>query len=905
MRGEDGKFALPERTLGWQIAGWVSEYILNPRSQIDDPQPFRFTNEQMRLLLWWYAVDERGRFVYRTGIIQRIKGWGKDPFLAVISLIELVGPSRFKEFLSDGTPLGEPHPAGWVQVVATSQSQPLALDTRVRTTAGWTTMGNVAVGDYVYDEHGTPQLVARETEVLYGKDCYRITFDDGQQVVASANHGWTLQERSRHDRNYRQVTVDTRYIFDNHRSVSGGKRFKLNTAPVLTPDVELPVDPYVLGYWLGDGSKANGSFAIGDLDLGASVANLADCLLPYEEIRVGAGTGCNVAYIGRRKGFCPKGHEKSGDNLYVTSQGHPGCRACQRQAQRPIEDRDPILPSLMERLRSIGVLGNKHVPEAYLAAGTDQRLALLQGLLDSDGACSKSGIVGFTNKNRRLIDACVELARSLGYKPFVHAADNGAWVVHFKTTGEHRLFRLDRKNDRQVARGSEFRWIVNVEKVDSVPVKCIGIDTDSHLFQVEGGLLTHNTQNTFELFPRLVSDAMKAEYQIEMGAELIRANGGRARLQAVTSSYRALEGGRITFTLCNETQHWVHGNQGDKMFETILSNATKGGNRVMSITNAYLPGEDSVGERQRNAYMDILEGRAPDIGMMYDSVEAHPATPLSPDGVRYAIPLLRGDSWWSDPEDVIAEVMRSDVAPARSRRMFYNQIVVDDDALYTEDQLDALVSDHDKLEAGDEIVLGFDGGRSRDGTALVAIRVKDGLVWPLLIDERPPEWPADVPWEVNRERVDGAVHQAFRAYKVSAFYADVNLWESYLSQWGSQYGATVKIRSNVSKDGNAFGWDMRGATKRVTFANELLIQTIIDGGLKFPAKRGLALSLRRHILNTRRRETTYGVSFDKESRRSPKKVDGYAALLLAHTALNDLRQKTKPEKVRSGRGWFI
>jgi len=66
---------MPEHTLGWEVAGWCSEYILDPRSSIDEPRPWIFTNEQLRFVLWWFAVDEAGRFVYRSGVLQRLKGW--------------------------------------------------------------------------------------------------------------------------------------------------------------------------------------------------------------------------------------------------------------------------------------------------------------------------------------------------------------------------------------------------------------------------------------------------------------------------------------------------------------------------------------------------------------------------------------------------------------------------------------------------------------------------------------------------------------------------------------------------------------------------------------------------------------------------------------------------------------
>ena len=92
-RGEDGRFVLPEHTLGWEIARWCSDY-LEPLGA--DQDVFEFTLEQLRIVLWWYAVDDEGKFIYRRrGVLQRIKGWGKDPLLAVLCLVEAFGPSRF------------------------------------------------------------------------------------------------------------------------------------------------------------------------------------------------------------------------------------------------------------------------------------------------------------------------------------------------------------------------------------------------------------------------------------------------------------------------------------------------------------------------------------------------------------------------------------------------------------------------------------------------------------------------------------------------------------------------------------------------------------------------------------------------------------------------------------------
>jgi hypothetical protein len=333
------------------------------------------------------------------------------------------------------------------------------------------------------------------------------------------------------------------------------------------------------------------------------------------------------------------------------------------------------------------------------------------------------------------------------------------------------------------------------------------------------------------------------------------------------------------------------------MYETIDGNATKKDSRYLAITNAYLPGEDSVAERMREAYEKIAEGRAVDIGFVYDSVEAHPTTPLTPEALRIVLPKIRGDAVWLNVETIIQSVLDLTLAPSRSRRMWLNQIVAEEDALYSPAQWVPLLVEGAILAPGDEIVMGFDGGKTDDATALVAIRVRDAVAFVLGVWEKP-DGPAGDGWEVNRDHVDSAVHEAFRVFAVQGFYADVALWESYISEWSATYAEGLAIKA----DGRTgIGWDMRQSLQRVTRAHERLMRTILDGKLGHDGD----LTLRRHVLNARRRTNNYGVSFGKESRESPRKVDAYAALLLAHEALHDLRTRGKKTRKRTGRGYFL
>jgi phage terminase large subunit-like protein len=117
----DGGWHLPERTLGWEILNWWSEYVKSPGGE-SAGEMFLPTLEQARFTLWWYAVDRHGFYAYREGVLRRLKGWGKDPYAAALALAELCGPVAFSHFDGDN-PIGKTRHAAWVQVAAVSQEQ--------------------------------------------------------------------------------------------------------------------------------------------------------------------------------------------------------------------------------------------------------------------------------------------------------------------------------------------------------------------------------------------------------------------------------------------------------------------------------------------------------------------------------------------------------------------------------------------------------------------------------------------------------------------------------------------------------------------------------------------------------------------------------------------------------------
>ena len=138
--------------------------------------------------------------------------------------------------------------------------------------------------------------------------------------------------------------------------------------------------------------------------------------------------------------------------------------------------------SLSSEFEAIGLLRNKHVPEMYLRASIGQRLALLQGFMDSDGYIDVYGRCEFSNTNERLVDAVVELAASLGLRPVKRKKRvtlNGieqkpAFQVKF--TPRLQVFRLQRKASRlKEGPAHHFRSIVDVRECEPRPVRCIQV----------------------------------------------------------------------------------------------------------------------------------------------------------------------------------------------------------------------------------------------------------------------------------------------------------------------------------------------------------------------------------------------------------------------------------------------
>jgi len=850
---EPGEFP----TLGYQVAELIEAKCAIPDREAQG-EPFRVTDEQLMFLLFLYRIDpERGEFAYRRAQLTRPQKWGKGPFSAAIAAAEAhpEAPVRFDGWDVNGEPVGKPWPTPHIQITAVSEDQPLALDTPVVTTAGWSTVGELIPGQFVFDHAGFPVAVVRTTNVLLGEPCFAVTFSDGERIVASGSHLWTLERKRLHDGKHESVTLTTAELATCTHDARGGKRCRVAGAAWQLPPVDLPVDPYLFGLWLGDGTTADSSFAIDQRDRDEVEAIVSPLLRDYERIAWGSLAGTNQ---GRFRIGNMKGHH------------HRGGR---RHAGEVVE------PSLRGRLRDIGALDNKHIPELYQWSGTEQRRALLQGLIDSDGHVDAKGRVMFTNANKRLIDDVGVLVSSLGYAWSCRRSEN-AWRLFFTPGDMHPVARLERKAAKQkpwtFRSTSRYRYVESVESVPSVPVRCIGVDTTDHLFLVGRRCVpTHNTDNIWRaLLPMIELGDYAADVPDTGLTRVNLPNGGL--IESVTASARSRLGQRITFAVQDQTESWLKSNGGWTLSDNQLRGLAGMGGRSIETPNAWDPAEGSVAQR-------TFESPADDI---YRDHSEPPAN-LSIRNKRERRKILLhayGDSakergGWVDLDRIDAEIVELlDRDAAQAERWFGNRIVADEDAFLAPAAWAECAGTGTPPEAGTPITLGFDGALYDDTTGLVGCTL-DGHLFVV------GHWdPADHGGETPKGDVDAAVDRSFATWDVRAFYGDPPYWQEDLARWYGRHGDVVKE-----------WW-----TNRPTFMGrvlELFHTAVMTKAVTHDGNATLAT----HVGNARRWKDRGHLAVRKKFPQSPDKIDLLVCAALALEARNDVLAEPEPEVRKPGR----
>jgi len=389
----------------------------------------------------------------------------------------------------------------------------LDVDTPIPTPEGWVRMGDVQTGNHVFDEHGRPVKVLFCSEVFDDHDCYRVRFSDGAEIIADAAHRWTLTDTADY-RQPREVTLSTEQVAASYRHRQRHRYAVPVTAALDLPDQPLPIDPYTLGVWLGDGYSASAQVSENSTDAPEIIARIEQGGYQVTQRgRRGVTVTLQIDACGPREGLCLRGHILSEVGTYKTTRHGKSvhvCAECQRQHSKKSKYGaaiDPVIrPTFYSRLNAADLIGNKHIPGLYLRASAAQRMELLRGLMDTDGHVGPDGRnCEIASSYPALAAGIAELIRSLGFKPTVRwrtpKGGRESARIRFTAYADWPVFHLERKRKRlkskATGRPSETlrRRIVGVDAVASRPTRCIAVDSPTHLYLAgEAMVPTHNTE---------------------------------------------------------------------------------------------------------------------------------------------------------------------------------------------------------------------------------------------------------------------------------------------------------------------------------------------------------------------------------------------------------------------------
>jgi len=348
----------------------------------------------------------------------------------------------------------------------------LCVKTPIPIPGGFKPMGEIKVGDIVYDENGNECNVIYATGYQYGKKCYRVSFDNKTSVIACEDHLWSVKKHSS-----MLSTKTTKQLLKE--GLRNNRNQFLHRIPVAkslknNKDITLPIDPYLLGLWIGDGNTdlkggLHFNFGIQDSDfLINEITKLGFICTPknYDEV-------------------CVKVNIRRKDSIKNAN--------------------------LIDSFREIFLGKGKFIPELYKKGSLRQKTELIQGLMDTDGCMNKNNIAEFCSIHESISDDVYEMLSSFGLKPYKYnkspkisgvPVNNRAYTICciYDRDFDINIFRLPRKYNLSKSLGKKSKtrqsWvsIVNIEEVESVPVKCIQVDSPNSLYVFgKNNLVTHNT----------------------------------------------------------------------------------------------------------------------------------------------------------------------------------------------------------------------------------------------------------------------------------------------------------------------------------------------------------------------------------------------------------------------------
>jgi len=392
----------------------------------------------------------------------------------------------------------------------------LALDTPIPTPTGWTTMGDLKVGDKVFGSDGRPTNVIIKSQV-HNRPCYKLTFSDGSEVVCDNVHLWSVSFAGTKVKDKSEKVLSADQLFEQFNALKKGGAGSImvkNSKPLQYPKQDLPIDPWVLGAWLGDGFSKTGSLTVGAKDLDSMLLIIkerwGDFSVSQEKKKdPSLNDVFTVTLTKPHQSKCGYGHARE-EHAVIYKSGAL-CSMCSGRSSRRRNgtldgEKDPARSNIPLRglLKDNGLLRNKHIPDIYMLASVEQRLELLRGLMDTDGYFSeKKGSCVFVSANKDLATSFRQLVMTFGISTnmFQNVDSKGytSYRVMFSPVN-FNPFRLRRKAAKvdahlfKIARQALSRKITSIEKVDSVPTQCIQVDAPDSLYVCGSGFnVTHNT----------------------------------------------------------------------------------------------------------------------------------------------------------------------------------------------------------------------------------------------------------------------------------------------------------------------------------------------------------------------------------------------------------------------------
>lgn len=386
------------------------------------------------------------------------------------------------------------------------------LDAKILTPTGWRLMGEIKAGDQVIGTSGDPVTVSRVTPQGH-KEVYRMQFSDGASTECCGDHLWTVIPCGNHRAERRHITkiVALKDVARDYvREDSRGHKVHRYQIPLASPVIgfnrqSLPVDPYVLGCLLGDGSleKQRVCLSVGDEDAVEMCALVnqrlpTDCCLKPLKTPLGYYVSAGPSWRGGPKG---------------------------RGLHNPIK----------AAIAALGLSGTKahtkFVPEPYKTASVHERLELLRGLMDTDGCVARSdpGVARLTTTSLRLAEDTAFAAQSLGGVGKIRTRKQESagifpgnrvcsrrkdiYVVDVRLPGGVVPFKLSRKTEAYVpaVRYPPRRSLINIELVGVKECQCISVTAENGLYLTDDCIVTHNSD------PRK-SEAWARQKREEIGA---------------------------------------------------------------------------------------------------------------------------------------------------------------------------------------------------------------------------------------------------------------------------------------------------------------------------------------------------------------------------------------------------